>query len=144
MIFVCLYLNLELTTSLADAVNIKIIQFQLKTHLAPEALLVPLGVQRHHRFVGDRPAAALALGREHVLEVLLAVRLAVALEERRAGQRLAARAAAREVVLVPAVAQRLDHFLHSKTEQKNSQIVLRSQLLQTRRSALPIAKNSQS
>lgn len=86
------------------------------THLAPEALLVPLGVQRDNSFVGDRLAAALALGREHVIEVLLAVRLAVALEERRAGQRLAARATAREVVLVPAVAQRLDYFLRTKSK----------------------------
>lgn len=82
-----------------------------KCYLALEALLVPLLLQRDNRLVGDRTAAAGALRRKDVLEVLLAVRLAVALEERRARQRFAARAAAREVVLVPAVAQCLDHFL---------------------------------
>lgn len=80
-------------------------------YLALEALLVPLGVQRDDRLIGDRASTAVALGRKDLLEVGLAVGLAVTLEEHGTGQRLVAWSAACEVMLVPAVAQGFDDFL---------------------------------
>lgn len=79
--------------------------------LALEALLVPLSLQGGNGLLGDGLLAAAALGRVQTLVVGGAVRLAVTLEERLAGQLLFARPAADEVLQVPGLAHRFDHFL---------------------------------
>lgn len=86
-------------------------QIILQTHLALEALLVPLAVQRGNGLFGDGLLATAALGRVQPLVVGRAVRFAVPFEEGLPGELLLARPAADKVLQVPGLAHRFDHFL---------------------------------
>lgn len=85
-----------------------------EAYAALEAVLVPLGVQGDDGLVQDRLGASLTPIRELVLEAVGADGLAVPLPEGLPGQALLA-AGADEVVLVPVLVHRLDHFLRGET-----------------------------
>ena len=72
---------------------------------------MPLAIEGGNGLFGDGLLAATALWRVQTLVVRRAVRFAVPLEERLAGQLLLARSAADKVLQVPGLAHRFDHFL---------------------------------
>lgn len=84
------------------------------THLALEAIPMPLGIQRHNRVLRYRLTAAGAARREQLLEVDATVGSSVSLIERCAHQWRLAWTGAHEALLMPRLLHGLDGALPTK------------------------------
>lgn len=81
--------------------------------IAAEAIAMPFGIQSDNGAIGDRFLALGATASEHILEILLAVDLAVALVERTIRQRFLAGTITDKAGLVPIGAQGTDGTLQN-------------------------------
>lgn len=81
------------------------------SHLALEAVLMPLCIESNNSFVEDRQGATCALGREQLLEVIFTVRFTLTLIEWGSRNWLVARTITHKMLLVPCLSECFYHFL---------------------------------